>query len=277
MILVEQNPMLEKMKRGEPVLGCQVRSRSTLIAEMIAYGGLDYVFIEGEHFVHNVETAENLIRAVQAADVVPIVRIPSHEDGLILQMLEAGAMGIIFPHIDTKEDALHAVREVKFAPLGNRGFGDSARASKFGFIPTDQYLKMVNENVMAIGMIESLEGIRNIDEILDAGLDVIRIGAKDLSLDMGFGGVVTPEVREKVVYICKKVRDSKVILGDAGMGGLASQSDFNEVCDLGCHMFTLGSDMALIKQQVVKKVAEFSDKKECFFSDRQGWVAEKAR
>lgn len=277
MILVEQNPMLEKMKRGEPVLGCQVRSRSTLIAEMIAYGGLDYVFIEGEHFVHNVETAENLIRAVQAADVVPIVRIPSHEDGLILQMLEAGAMGIIFPHIDTKEDALHAVREVKFAPLGNRGFGDSARASKFGFIPTDQYLKMVNENVMAIGMIESLEGIRNIDEILDAGLDVIRIGAKDLSLDMGFGGVVTPEVREKVVYICKKVRDSKVILGDAGMGGLASQSDFNEVCDLGCHMFTLGSDMALIKQQVVKKVAEFSDKKECFFSDRQGWVADKAR
>lgn len=277
MILVEQNPMLEKMKRGEPVLGCQVRSRSTLIAEMIAYGGLDYVFIEGEHFVHNVETAENLIRAVQAADVVPIVRIPSHEDGLILQMLEAGAMGIIFPHIDTKEDALHAVREVKFAPLGNRGFGDSARASKFGFIPTDQYLKMVNENVMAIGMIESLEGIRNIDEILDAGLDVIRIGAKDLSLDMGFGGVVTPEVREQVVYICKKVRDSKVILGDAGMGGLASQSDFNEVCDLGCHMFTLGSDMALIKQQVVKKVAEFSDKKECFFSDRQGWVAEKAR
>lgn len=277
MILVEQNPMLEKMKRGEPVLGCQVRSRSTLIAEMIAYGGLDYVFIEGEHFVHNVETAENLIRAVQAADAVPIVRIPSHEDGLILQMLEAGAMGIIFPHIDTKEDALHAVREVKFAPLGNRGFGDSARASKFGFIPTDQYLKMVNENVMAIGMIESLEGIRNIDEILDAGLDVIRIGAKDLSLDMGFGGVVTPEVREKVVYICKKVRDSKVILGDAGMGGLASQSDFNEVCDLGCHMFTLGSDMALIKQQVVKKVAEFSDKKECFFSDRQGWVADKAR
>lgn len=277
MILVEKNPMLEKMKRGEPVLGCQVRSRSTLIAEMIAYGGLDYVFIEGEHFVHNVETAENLIRAVQAADVVPIVRIPSHEDGLILQMLEAGAMGIIFPHIDTKQDALHAVREVKFAPLGNRGFGDSARASKFGFIPTEQYLRMVNENVMAIGMIESLEGIRNIDEILDAGLDVIRVGAKDLSLDMGFGGTVTPEVREQVVYVCKKVRDSKVILGDAGMGGLATQEDFNEVCDLGCHMFTLGSDMALIKQQVVKKVAEFSDRKECFFSDRQSWVAGKGQ
>ena len=44
MNLVENNPMLEKMKRGEPVLGCQVRSRSTLIAEMIAYCGLDYVY-----------------------------------------------------------------------------------------------------------------------------------------------------------------------------------------------------------------------------------------
>ena len=90
MSLIEKNPMLEKMKRGEPVLGCQVRSRSPLIAEMLGYCGLDYVFIEGEHFVHNIETVENQIRAIQVAGAVPIVRIPSHEDGLILQVIEAG-------------------------------------------------------------------------------------------------------------------------------------------------------------------------------------------
>ena len=101
MSLIEKNPMLEKMKRGEPVLGCQVRSRSPLIAEMLGYCGLDYVFIEGEHFVHNIETVENQIRAIQVAGAVPIVRIPSHEDGLILQVIEAGVMGVIFPHIDT--------------------------------------------------------------------------------------------------------------------------------------------------------------------------------
>ena len=155
MSLIEKNPMLEKMKRGEPVLGCQVRSRSPLIAEMLGYCGLDYVFIEGEHFVHNIETVENQIRAIQVAGAVPIVRIPSHEDGLILQVIEAGVMGVIFPHIDTKEQALHAIREVKYPPVGNRGFGDSARASKFGFLPTEQFLDYVNENVMVIGMIES--------------------------------------------------------------------------------------------------------------------------
>lgn len=172
-----------------------------------AYCGLDYVFIEGEHFVHNIETVENQIRAIQVAGAVPIVRIPSHEDGLILQVIEAGVMGVIFPHIDTKEQALHAIREVKYPPVGNCGFGDSARASKFGFLPTEQFLDYVNENVMVIGMIESREGIRNLDEILSTGIDVLRIGAKDLSLDMGYGGVVTPEVKETVKEVCRRCGD----------------------------------------------------------------------
>lgn len=262
MISVEKNPMLEKMKRNEPVLGCQVRSRSPLVAEMLGYCGLDYVFIEGEHFVHNIETVENQIRAVQVAGAVPIVRLPSHEDGLILQVIEAGAFGVIFPHIDTKEQALHAIHEVKYAPLGARGFGDSARASCFGFIPTDQYLEYVNRNVMVIGMIESREGIRNLDEILSTGIDVLRIGAKDLSLDMGYGGVVTPEVKETVKSVCRRIRDSKVILGDAGLGGLTSQEDFDELYTLGCRMFTVGSDMACIRQTVVNKRKGFDTYKQ---------------
>ena len=238
------NMMLEKMRRGEPVLGCQVRSRSHLIAELLGYSGLDYVFIETEHFVHNIETIENQIRAVQIGGAVPIVRIPSHEDGLILQVLEAGAMGIIFPHIDTKEQAVHAVNEVKFAPVGHRGFGDSARASEFGYIPTEEFLPYVNKNVLAIGMIESQEGIE-----------------KDLSLDMGDGGVVTPRVREAVKKICRKVRDSNVMLGDAGLGGLKDEADFKECIELGCRMFTLGSDMALVKKLLTKGLDNFNQLK----------------
>lgn len=258
MELVERNPMFEKMRAGEVVLGCQVRSRSPLIAEMMAYTGLDYVFIECEHFVHNIETVENLIRAVQLGGATPIVRIPGQDNAWILQVLEAGAMGVIFPHIDTGEEAIHAINEVKFAPLGGRGFGDSARASKFGFVPNEKYLGYVNENVMVIGMIESRRGVENLDEILSTNIDVLRIGAKDLSLDMGYGGVVTPEVREVVEGVCRKIRASKtVLLGDAGLGGLTSQEDFDRVRGLGCHMFTIGSDMAVLKQGILKKRETF--------------------
>ena len=175
-------------------------------------------------------------------------------------------MGVIFPHIDTREQALHAIREVKYPPVGNRGFGDSARASKFGFLPTEQFLDYVNENVMVIGMIESREGIRNLDEILSTGIDVLRIGAKDLSLDMGYGGVVTPEVKETVKEVCRRIRDSKVILGDAGLGGLTSQEDFDELCALGCRMFTVGSDMACVKQAVVGK--RFDAFKQTHFAEK---------
>lgn len=261
MKLIEENKMFDKMKAGEPVLGCQVRSRSTLIAEMAAYCGMDYVFIEGEHFVHNIETAENLIRAIQIGGAVPIMRIPSHENGLILQALEAGVMGVIFPHIDTKEQAVNAVNEVKFAPVGHRGYGDSARASKFGFVPDEEYLDYVNRNVMCIGMIESQKGIDNLDGILESGIDVLRIGAKDLSLDLGFGGVVTAEVKEIVACLCKRISKSKVILGDAGLGGLKSQEDFDFVRSLGCKMFTVGSDMALVKRSLLGAVSKFIEMK----------------
>lgn len=258
MQLVERNQMFEKMRAGEPVLGCQVRSRSVLLAELMAYCGLDYVFIEGEHFVHNIESIENEIRAVQLAGSVPIVRVPSHEDGLILQILEAGAMGVIFPHIDTREQAEHAVNSVKFPPVGKRGYGDAARASKFGFVPDQEYMECVNRNVIAIGMIESQEGIDNLDEILKSGIDVLRIGAKDLSLNLGYGGKVTPEVRKIVEEVCRRISASPVILGDAGLGGLSSPEDFKAVAGLGCKMFTVGADLNVLKKSLVASVNKFT-------------------
>ena len=254
---VEMNPMLEKMKSGVPVLGSQVRSRSPLIAEMLSYSGLDYVFIETEHFVHNIESVEAQIRAIQLGGAVPIIRIPSHEDGLILQVLEAGVQGVIFPHIDTYEQAVHAVNECKFPPVGRRGYGDSARASRFGFVPDEKYLELVNRNVMVIGMIESQKGIDNLDEILTSGIDVLRIGAKDLSLDLGYGGKVTPEVRKIVEDVCKRIAASDVILGDAGLGGLKSPEDFAYVKSLGCRMFTVGSDMVVLRKSILSSVDKF--------------------
>lgn len=259
MNLIEENKMFDKMKAGIPVIGCQVRSKSLAMAEMLAYAGLDYVFIEGEHFPYNIETIENMARAISLGGATPIVRIPSHEDGLILSCLEAGIMGIIFPHIDTYEEAVHAVHEVKFAPKGGRGYGDSARASKYGYVPDADYLEYVNKNVMVIGMIESKKGISNLDAILESGIDVLRIGARDLSLDMGFGGKVTPEVREVVIDVCKRINDSKVILGDAGLGGLGNQEDFDFVKGLGCKMFSLGSDMALVKKAANSTLAKFNE------------------
>ena len=266
MELIEKNAMLEKMRRGEPVLGCQVRGRSVLMAEMMAYCGLDYVFIECEHFVHNIESIENEIRAIQLGGAIPIIRIPSHEDGLILQVVEAGVMGVVFPHIDTYEQAVHAVNEVKFSPVGRRGYGDSARASKFGFVPDESYLSYVNNNVMVIGMIESQAGIDNLDKILTSGIDVLRIGARDLSLDLGYGGQVTPEVREIVTELCRRISASEVLLGDAGMGGLSSPEDFAFVQGLGCKMFTLGSDMTIVKKSVRDSVQKFAKLKEALIA-----------
>ena len=104
-------------------------------------------------------------------------------------------------------------------------------------------------------------GIIIVLEVLAVHLQDLRVGAKDLSLDMGDGGVVTPRVREAVKKICRKVRDSNVMLGDAGLGGLKDEADFKECIELGCRMFTLGSDMALVKKLLTKGLDNFNQLK----------------
>jgi 4-hydroxy-2-oxoheptanedioate aldolase len=265
------NNMINKMKRGEPVVGCQLRSMSAAGAELLGYCGLDYVFIDGEHFAYHMEHAEGIIRAVQLSGATPIMRIPSHEQGFIVQALEAGIQGVVIPHIDTKEQAVHAVNEIKFPPLGKRGFGPGSRSARYGFVtPNKTYMAQANDSVIVIGMIESLEGIANLDAILTSGIDVLRIGSGDLSQDMGYAGELTAEVVEAIEGICKKVKNSDVILGDVGLGGLASLEDFEKCIARGCHMFNVGSDMAVLKKAVQGPVKNFFGFKKSYLQTHRG-------
>ena len=255
------NKMFEKLKKGEPVIGCQLRSRSATVAELLGYCGMDYVFIDGEHFAYDYEHTEDIIRAVKLSGATPIMRIPSHEQSHMVRALVAGIEGIIAPHIETREQAEAIVHEVKFPPLGSRGFGSGARSAMYSFVsPNSYYMEQSNNNVMAIGMIESFRGLENLDEILESGLDVIRIGAGDLSQDMGYGGAITDEVAEVVEKICAKIKASpKVILGDSGLGGLKNQDDYNAARERGCYMFNAGNDLTVLKNKLTSTVESFHE------------------
>ncbi|GHV40917.1 2,4-dihydroxyhept-2-ene-1,7-dioic acid aldolase [Synergistales bacterium] len=255
------NAMFEKMRMGTPVVGCKLLSRSTSVAECMGYCGMDYVFIDGEHFVYDFEHIEDLIRAVELSGATPIMRLPSLEQSQLVRALMAGIQGVVLPHIETYEQVRTAVDEIKFPPLGKRGFGPTARSGRYGFIsPNGEYMRQANENTMAIGMVESVKGIENLDALLETGLDVIRIGGGDLSIDMGYEGKITSEVEEAIEGICAKVKASpKVILGDSGLGGLKSQADFEKAIARGCHMFDAGSDIAILRAKLTQTAESFRE------------------
>jgi 4-hydroxy-2-oxoheptanedioate aldolase len=110
------NSVKAKVKKGEVVVGSILNIPSARLAELAALCGFDYVVIDQEHGPIGIDVVEDMVRAVELHNVVPIVRVPSLQSNLILQALDAGAMGLHIPNVNTADDARKAVRFSKYAP-----------------------------------------------------------------------------------------------------------------------------------------------------------------
>jgi 2-keto-3-deoxy-L-rhamnonate aldolase RhmA len=185
-----KNRLKEKLKTGEQAVGIWSNLGSPTVTEIMANVGLDFILFDMEHSPLTVETLAENLRALNGTDCVPLVRVPSNDPVFIKRVLDIGAMGILVPDIRNKEDALKAIQACKYPKEGIRGFA-STRASVYGL--NLHYPTEANREIIVILHIESLEGVRNIENILSVeGIDAVNLGPGDLSFDM-FGA----EGREK--------------------------------------------------------------------------------
>ena len=215
MAYMNHNRVLEKMRAGEFAFGMQLRTRSPLIAELAGFLGFDFLYIETEHFACNDETIEGLVRAAQLSSITPWIRVTNVDPENVGHLLDIGVQGVIAPHVDTPEEARRLVDAVKFAPLGHRGHSMVSRAAEFGvFLKPAEYLEAANRNCSAIAMIESGKGVENLEAILNQGIDIIRVGRGDLSLDTGFfGKQKDPRFEDMLRHICAVAKAKGVPCG----------------------------------------------------------------
>ena len=194
-----QNPVKKALKEGKVVIGAGVYMGSADAVTTLAGAGFDYVWIEMEHGPVTLETARDMILATRGMKAVPFIRVPAKRHWLAKRALDIGSLGVAFPFVSTREQALQAVAACKYPPAGNRGFGPTLAAARWGMSSRD-YAAWANDNVMVIALIESKEGVENIEEIASVpGIDVLFIGAYDLSYSLGIGGQVTHPREEKAV------------------------------------------------------------------------------
>ena len=106
----------ERLKKNGFLLGCFVEIPAPEIVESLGLSGFDHVIIDREHAAFSGEATGNLIRAAQAADIAPLVRVRKNDPGDILEVLDLGAVGLHIPQIATREDASRAVAATRFAP-----------------------------------------------------------------------------------------------------------------------------------------------------------------
>ena len=197
--MLKLNRLKQKLGEGATVHGLLNSMPSALMVEMIAYAGYDFVILDMEHVCVNPETLEHMLRAAECAGLPALVRVPAGSVDAITRVLDAGAQGVVLPHIRTADDARSAVLASRYHPLGQRGIS-GGRTTGFGTIALADYFGQANREIMVVAMIEDAEGVDNIDAILSVpGIDMVLEGAIDLSQSLGWPGQAQhPLVQESI-------------------------------------------------------------------------------
>jgi len=182
--------------------------------EAAGYAGYDFALLDMEHGPGTFENLQNLIRAANVADVMPVVRVPRGTDIWIDRALDVGAGAILVPQVDTAEQAVEVVKAAKFAPLGNRGTCRFVRSAAYGAVDGAEYFSKAQETVVII-QAEGKKAVDNLNAILDVpGIDVVFIGPYDLSSSLGLIGQINhPTVEAYMKEIIAKATAKGVKVG----------------------------------------------------------------
>lgn len=163
-------------------LGAWISLREPIAAEVASRAGYDYVCIDMQHGLASYDTMHLMLTAAACGTALPIVRVPWNEPGAISRSLDAGALGVIVPMINTAAEAAAVVASAKYPPLGARSYGPLAARARYG----DDYVPKANDVVSVIAMIETAEAVANVEAIASVpGVDGLYIGPSDLSISLG--------------------------------------------------------------------------------------------
>ena len=204
---------LKALRDRSVTLGGWIQIGHPAPAEIFARLGFDWICVDLEHGVIDIETMANIFRAVDAGGSVPVARLPCTDPTWIRRALDAGARGLIIPSVNTAEQAHAVVRQAKYPPLGERGFGYS-RANLYG-VDFEDYIREANDEIGVVVQIEHRDAITAIDSILIVeGVAGAFIGPMDLSGSFGKAGQLdAPEMVAALATFRRACREHNMVAG----------------------------------------------------------------
>lgn len=184
------NPLKQRLLAGERLFGCWLSLASPLAAEALAGAGFDFLVVDGEHSPADTMDAVALLQAIAAGGSRPIVRVADRQPWLAKRALDAGSPTLLFPMVDSADDARRAVAAMRYPRAGNgglRGVASVVRAARFGL--SADYVYTANADACAIVQIESAAAVAASAQIgaVD-GVDCLFVGPADLAASLGHLG-----------------------------------------------------------------------------------------
>ncbi len=183
------NRVITALSKGEITLGSLTLLQEPAIGEILGANGYDFLIIDMEHAAADEQTVLSMVRACEAADVTPLIRLRRVEEKELLWALDTGAGGLVLPMIETAEQAKEIVRATHYPPQGERTLCSATRASGHGSQRHDfgKFLEWFNDSIVTVCLIETPQGLENLEAIIAEGVDVLMLGRADLSIKLGLG------------------------------------------------------------------------------------------
>ena len=245
-----KNQLLQKWHQKEKSLGIWSNLPDIHLAEMLSRTGVDWICFDLQHGLMDYSDLTRLLPAVTGVPITPLVRVAANTSDHIGKALDAGARGVIVPMINTVADASQAVASSYYPPMGQRSCGPMRDAMLEGL----SYLGTANDEVACILMIETQEGLRNLDSIAAVeGVSGLFVGPMDLTYGLGLppGDFTNPrfiDALDAIRSACERNRLASGIFGyDAHMAARALEDGFD--------FASVGSDISFARAGVSQALA----------------------
>ena len=243
------NPVLAKLRRGEVSIGSWLNLASPLAAEVMAVGGCEWLVIDAEHAPWDLGLITEGIRAIESQGCVPLVRPWTNDPAWFGQILDAGAMGLVVPHVSTVERAEAIAGAVRYPPRGHRSSGTSRATIDRG------WTAQANDHLIICPQIEDLEGADNTEAIMAVdGMDVAYIGPSDLALSMGLTSADMFTNADHAAAIAKVLAGAQANGKPAGLPAPTVERA-RQLIAQGFTMLDYSSDYRILQAAVVEQLA----------------------
>jgi 2-keto-3-deoxy-L-rhamnonate aldolase RhmA len=255
------NPVKQRMQEGDVALGMVIRlGRSGDIARLAKATGHDFIFLDAQHSLFSVETIGHIAQTALGCGIAPFVRVRSCDDPNTSLLLDNGVTGIVFPDVGSAADARRAVNAAKFPPVGKRSVCGGYPHFDYRAVPLTQSIPMLNDATLVVCMIETKEGLDNIEAIAAVdGVDVIHIGANDLLNSLGKPGKFDDPIL--VAALDRAIAAAAAHGKFAGCGGNRDVERQLQVIRKGVRFVTTQTDMGFL----TAAASQWTD------GVRQGW------
>jgi len=179
---LRENRLRKRWAEQQPALGGWLTVPSGISAEILAHAGFDWLCVDMQHGLIDYAQMVQMLQAMSYTGVTPVVRVPWNEPGIIGKCLDAGALAIVVPMVNSRADAEAAARACRYAPVGARSYGP-LRANYWA---GSDYFSEANRLVCCVVMVETAAAVEAVEDIVSVdGVDAVYIGPADLSVSLG--------------------------------------------------------------------------------------------